>query len=122
MENSFITFALFILFLPLAAFVIQIFFGNKLPRNGDWVSILAISITLILASIMFFSMLSNYNPNFVTGDSFVWLDMGEFSIELGFLIDNITIIMLLIVALISTFTHIFSTQYAQDFDFQLHQF
>ena len=111
MENSFITFALFILFLPLVAFVIQIFFGNKLPRNGDWVSILAISITLILASIMFLSMLSNYNPKFVTGDSFVWLDMGEFSIELGFLIDNITIIMLLIVALISTFTHIFSTQY-----------
>jgi NADH-quinone oxidoreductase subunit L len=37
--------------------------------------------------------------------------MGEFKIRLGFLVDNITIIMLLVVALISTCTHIFSTQY-----------
>ena len=37
--------------------------------------------------------------------------MGAFKIELGFLVDNVTIIMLLVVALISTCTHIFSTQY-----------
>ena len=111
MENTFILYSLFILFLPLLAFLIQIFIGKRLPRQGDWVSIGAISITLVLAIIMFISMLSKYDPEFSNEASFTWLDMGEFKIRLGFLVDNITIIMLLVVALISTCTHIFSTQY-----------
>ena len=111
MENSFILYSLLILFLPLLAFVIQIFFGKRLPREGDWVSIGAISITLILAITMFVKMLLVGDPEFKHEASFVWLDMGAFTISLGFLVDNITIIMLLIVALISTCTHIFSTEY-----------
>ena len=111
MEHIFINYSLFILFLPLVAFVIQIFFGKRLPRQGDWVSIGAISITLILAITMFVKMLLDYDPEFSKEASFVWLDMGAFNIRLGFLVDNITIIMLLVVALISTCTHVFSTQY-----------
>ena len=107
----FINYSLFILFLPLLAFIIQIFFGKKLPRQGDWVSILAIITTLILAVIMFVKMLYGYDPNFKQEASFTWFDMGEFRVRLGFLIDNLTIIMLLVVSLISTFTHIFSTEY-----------
>jgi len=111
MENFVINYSLFILFLPLAAFVIMIFFGKRLPREGDWLSIGAIFTTLILASIMFISMLLEDNPHFKYEASITWIDMGAFNIQLGFLIDNITIIMLLVVALISTCTHIFSTQY-----------
>ena len=107
----FIDYSLFILFLPLLAFVIQIFFGRKLPRQGDWVSILAIFISLILAIIMFVSMVSSYDPNFKEEASFTWFDMGSFKIRLGFLVDNLTIIMLLVVTLISTCTHLFSTEY-----------
>ena len=111
MENTFILSSLFILFLPLLAFVIQIFFGKRLPREGDWVSIGAISITLILAITMFIKMHLSGDPELKYEASFVWLDMGAFTISLGFLVDNITIIMLLVVALISTCTHIFSTAY-----------
>ena len=111
MDSMYINYSLLILFLPLAAFLVQIFFGKKLPRQGDWVSIGAISITLVLAVTMFISMISKYDPKFSEEASFTWLDMGEFTIRLGFLVDNITIIMLLVVALISTCTHIFSTQY-----------
>ena len=111
MENIFINYSLLILFLPLAAFVIQIFFGKRLPREGDWVSVGAISITLILSIAMFIAMLLDHDPNFKQEASFTWLDMGSFSIELGFLVDNITVIMLLIVALISTCSHVFSIKY-----------
>ena len=107
----FINYSLFILFLPLVAFIIQIFFGKRLPRQGDWVSIAAIVTTLVLSIIMFVSMLIEYNPDFKQEDSFTWLNMGEFEIKLGFLVDNLTIIMLLVVSLISTCTHIFSTEY-----------
>ena len=111
MDNIFINYSLFILFLPLVAFLIQIFFGKRLPRQGDWVSIGAISITLVLAISMFVAMLLEYKPDFRHEASFTWLDMGAFSIDLGFLVDNITVIMLLVVSLISTCTHIFSLKY-----------
>ena len=113
MENIFINYSLFILFLPLAAFVIQIFFGKRLPRQGDWVSVGAITITLILSIAMFVAMLLGNDPAFKQEASFTWFDMGSFSIQLGFLVDNITVIMLLVVALISTCTHIFSLKYLE---------
>ena len=111
MDNIFINYSIIILFLPLVAFVIQIFFGKHLYREGDWVSISAISITLILSISMFVAMILDYDPNFKQEISFTWLDMGAFSISLGLLVDNITVVMLLVVALISTCTHIFSLEY-----------
>ena len=51
--NIFIQFALLIYFLPLAAFVINILIGKRLPRQGDWVSISAVGISLVLSITMF---------------------------------------------------------------------
>ena len=113
MENIFINYSLFILFLPLAAFLIQIFYGRRLPRQGDWVSVSAVGITLILSIAMFVAMLLDNDPEFRQEAGFTWLDMGSFSIEIGFLVDNITVIMLLIVALISTCSHVFSLKYME---------
>ena len=52
-------FCLLILFLPLVAFVINIFFGKRLPRQGDWVSVGAILTTHLISLIMLFSMYAN---------------------------------------------------------------
>jgi NADH-quinone oxidoreductase subunit L len=41
--------SLIIWLLPLAAFILQIFFGKRLPRNGDWLPTVAIFASLILA-------------------------------------------------------------------------
>jgi len=125
MEYTFINYSLIILLLPLAAFLVQIFVGKRLPRQGDWVSIIAIVTTLVLSLYMFTSMILRYvsargdevllkaAANWKEEISFKWLDMGSFSIELGILLDNVTIIMLLVVTLISTCTHIFSTKYLE---------
>ena len=112
-QNSYIQNSLIILFLPLVAFVIQIFVGKRLPRQGDWVSISAIVTTLILSLYMFVSMLQGYDSNFTQEWSFKWINMGSFVVELGVLVDNVTIIMLTVVTLVSTCTHIFSTKYLE---------
>ena len=98
--NIFIQFALLIYFLPLVAFVINIFIGKRLPRQGDWVSISAVGISLILSIAMFTGMLLDYNPNFKVEAFWEWIHLGAFNIDLGFLIDNITITILLVVELI----------------------
>ena len=52
-----INYALGILFFPLISFIILIFVGKRLPRQGDIVAIGSILLTLILSLAMFGSML-----------------------------------------------------------------
>ena len=87
--------------------------GKRLPRQGDWISIGAVGISLALSIAMFAGMLVNYNPDFSVETFWSWIYLGSFNINLGFLVDNITIIMLLVVALISTMTHLFSIKYME---------
>jgi len=104
--------ALFILFLPLLSFALQIFFGRRFEdKKGEWVSIGIQFTTLILALIMFVMMLLKYDPNFSIEVQRPWLDLGLFKIDLGFYIDNITVIMLTVVAIISSLVHLYSTAY-----------
>lgn len=111
--NIFIDYSLLILFLPLVSFIILGFAGKRLPRQGDWLAIGSILTTLALSISMFVSILLEYDSNFSQEAGFTWMNLGAFEIELGFLVDNITIVMLVVVALISSMTHIFSTRYME---------
>ena len=109
--NIITDFSLLILFLPLIAFIINIIFGKRLPRQGDWVSIGAILITLILSLSLLMNMLMNWDSDFSHEVVISWIDLGAFKVNLGFWVDNITVVMLVVVSLISSMTHIFSLEY-----------
>ena len=109
--NIITDFSLLILFLPLVAFIINIIFGKRLPRQGDWVSVGAILITLILSLSLLMNMLMNWDSDFSHEAVIPWIDLGAFKITLGFWVDNITVVMLVVVSLISSMTHIFSLEY-----------
>lgn len=104
--------SIIILVLPLISFVFQMFFGRRLEgKKGEWISISLVLVTLLLAIIMFASMLFDYQPDFRQEAQFTWLNLGSFQLEMGILVDNITIIMLLVVAIISGLVHIYSVEY-----------
>ncbi len=105
--------ALIILFLPLLGFIIQLFLGRRLPRQGDFVGIGMVLVTLVTAIGMLVIILIQGDPDFRREVAFTWLNLGSFKIELGLLIDNITVIMLVVVALISSASHIYSTRYME---------
>ena len=107
-----INLALFILFLPLLSFALQIFFGKRFEeKKGEWVSVGIQFITLIMSLAMFVMMMSRHDPHFSLEVHQSWLDLGVFKIDLGIYIDNVTVIMLNVVALISALVHLFSTAY-----------
>ena len=108
-----INYAITILILPLLSFIVQIFIGKRLPRKGDWVSIGAVAITLCLSLSMFGVMLVKYDPDFSIDKSWIWFDTGSLTVKLGILIDNITILMLLVVSLVSSLVQIYSTSYME---------
>ncbi|MGH7600863.1 MAG: NADH-quinone oxidoreductase subunit L, partial [bacterium] len=111
MDNPILTQALVILLLPLAAFVIQIFFGKRLPRQGDWLPTSAMFIGLILAIMIFGRVLANYDPAFKITHTVEWIHVGSVNISFGILIDNLTAVMLVVVTLVSALVHLFSIGY-----------
>ncbi|MBI5360518.1 MAG: NADH-quinone oxidoreductase subunit L [Planctomycetes bacterium] len=103
---------LLILLCPLAAFVVQIFIGRFLPRKGDWVSLAAIGISLLISVACFAQVLIKKDPHFTAGfPSYQWLTAGMFTIKMGILFDNITAIMLVVVTLVSFLVHLYSVGY-----------
>ena len=97
--------------LPLVGFAIQVFFGRKLPRGGDWVPLTCIGVAFLLSLRIFVQALSAYDPDFkIAFGPFVWLDLTTYKISVGILVDNITAIMLMVVTTVSLLVHLYSTE------------
>ena len=110
MDNSNLTLALLNLFLPLLSFAILIFFGKKFGDKAHLVSLALIGGMLAIA-IRFFSNVFHHGTEPILETSIQWFTTGEFCVDLGFLINNVAAIMLLVVALISLLVHLYSVEY-----------
>jgi NADH-quinone oxidoreductase subunit L len=112
--------AVLIPLLPLLAYVVQSFVGKKLPRMGDWVSLGAIFLSFLLATRIFISMWTNFDPHWTESWHATWIDIGSekfpFKLEVGVQIDNLSAVMLFMVTLCATLIHLFSTGYMRDHD------
>jgi len=114
--------ALYILLAPLAAFTIVIFFGKRLPRGGDFISLFAIWSGLAASLYIFFTqMIGHYDPNFALNYRWDWLTWGTYKLNVGIALDNMAIMMLVVVTLISALVHLFSTAYMKG-DPKYHRF
>jgi len=115
-QDTLMLFALAALLLPLLGFTLMIFFGKKLPKQGDWLETAMITAALLCAIIVLAQKLLNY-PHETLALNFTWVDfntvpgIGPLKIVLGFSIDNLAAIMLVVVTLISTLVHYFSVGY-----------
>lgn len=104
-----IQYSIYILLLPLLSFAVQIFFGKKLPRKGDFIATAVVAVALGLSLYVATSALGQ--ENFQQEWSFTWANLGTMEIKLGILIDKITAVMLVVVTGISFLVHFFSIGY-----------
>ncbi len=100
-----------ILLLPLLAFTIQIFFGKRIPRQGDWISNSAIFLSLFLSIYLFYGMWSKHDPLYKESIVFDWIVMDGFRIRPGIILDNLTAVMLIVVCVVSSLVHLYSIGY-----------
>jgi NADH-quinone oxidoreductase subunit L len=104
--------AIVVLLLPLAAFAIQIFVGKRLPRGGDWVSLSAIFAGLAISIYLFVTrMLVSGDPHLAYQWSARWIELGRFSIDIGINLDNMCMVMLMVVTIVSSLVHLYSVGY-----------
>ncbi|MBI5214561.1 MAG: NADH-quinone oxidoreductase subunit L [Ignavibacteriae bacterium] len=113
-EHLLINLSLAILLLPIASFVIQIFFGKKISFLSDKFGTTVLFVCLLFSVIVLYGKLQIEEPIVTT---FQWVDFGNvpligpLTMNLGFTIDNLSAIMLVVVTLVSALVHLFSTGY-----------
>ena len=105
---------LLIILAPLFAAIVVGFFGHRIGRAGShWLTILAIGISFILSSVVLYQLYwggleaENYKL-------YTWAISGGIAMEIGFLIDNLTALMIVVVSFVSLMVHIYTIGYMRD--------
>ncbi len=95
--------------LPLTAFLINILFGKSAIKNkAHWIAIPAVFGSFALALMAFAEVMGG---KVINQDIYTWIVSGSFKASVGFLIDPLTAIMLIVVTSISLLVHIYSVGY-----------
>src|SRR5208283_5531583 len=95
--------------LPLIAFVINILFGRSIIRDkAHWLSILAVLGSFVLSVMTFVEVMGG---KIINQDIYSWIVSGSFKASVGFLIDPLSAIMLIVVTSVSLLVHIYSVGY-----------
>ena len=104
------------LFLPLLSFIILIFFGKRIKQHSSTLGLSLIGLMFLNSIALIFNakpynLITKTYEKWSLYSSFEWFSTGKFSISLGYYVDNITAIMLLVVSLIGFLVHLYSTEY-----------
>jgi len=95
--------------LPLLGFFINILLGRKFIREKAHV----VGIAAVLGSwvIAMMTVADVINGSRINEDLFTWITSGGFKVSVGFLIDQLTAVMLVVVTTVSLLVHIYSIGY-----------
>ena len=97
---------------PLAGAILAGLFGKRLGRSGaHGITILGVLVSF-LASVVIFQDVRN--GNLFNGTIYTWMESGGLSFKIGFLIDPLTTMMMLVVTFVSLMVHIYTIGYMKD--------
>ena len=112
MENIYLT----IVLAPLVGAIIAGLFGKKIGRSGaHWVTIIGVAISFIL-SVMVFKDVIYDGAEVFNATIYTWAVSDGISFEVGFLVDSLTAVMLIVVTFVSFMVHIYTIGYMSDDD------
>ena len=99
---------------PLVGAIAAGLFGKCLGRAWSH------RITIVLVAVSFFASVAIFNDvlagNTFNGSVYTWLTSGDTSFHVGFLIDRLTVMMMLVVTFVSLMVHIYTIGYMEDDD------
>src|SRR5436190_15642812 len=102
--------------LPFAGFVVNSTMGKRLPKSisGGLASLVMVVSFLISAYLVW--QLAQLAPEqrLMTNTIYRWIASGEFTLDVTFLIDPLSSVMLLVITGIGSLIHIYSTAYMHD--------
>ena len=102
---------------PLAGALIAGLFGRAVGRAGaHWATILAVLVSFVCSCVVFVDVL---NGNTFNGNLYTWLTVGDASLSIGFQIDRLSALMMVVVTFVSLMVHVYTIGYmAEDPGYQ----
>jgi len=94
--------------LPLTASFILILFGERLQGKGHRLVIPAVALSFLMSIVAFLDVSAN-GP--IRVHLYEFLDVGRLSVDLGFYIDQLTVLILLLVTGVSTVVQVYASRY-----------
>ena len=105
-----------VLFIPLLGFLLTGLVGRRLGERPWIISVTAVLLSAALATVLAFSALFAEDPVRWGFTLYTWIPVGDLQVEFGFLFDNLTAVMLIVVTWIGSLVHIYSIGYMEHDD------
>ena len=101
---------------PLFGAIIAGLFGRKIGRAGaHWVTIIGVALSFLLSLVVLrHHVLNGADP--YNGSVYTWMVVEGLRFEIGFLVDNLTAVMISTVTFVSLMVHIYTIGYMHDDD------
>ncbi|MGH2584762.1 MAG: NADH-quinone oxidoreductase subunit L [Dehalococcoidia bacterium] len=99
--------------IPLAAFFAIALFHNFLWRQGDWIGVLSILVVFVLVLAVVSNGLQDYPNNLPGVKSWEWMSVGDYELRIGFYVDQIAMVMLIVVTTVALMVNVYSLGYMQ---------
>ena len=114
MPDNMQTIYLWIVLAPLIGSILAGLFGKKIGRAGaHWVTILGVAVSCVLSIIVFKHMVIDGSQSF-NGAVYTWLVSDGVRFEVGFLIDKLSAMMMVVVTFVSLMVHVYTIGYMHD--------
>ncbi|PIZ03818.1 MAG: NADH-quinone oxidoreductase subunit L [Gammaproteobacteria bacterium CG_4_10_14_0_8_um_filter_38_16] len=104
------TLSLLVVLSPLVGSLIAGLFGKKIGVRGAHISTIFFMLISFMCSLIIFKLVVLDGKVF-NGAIYTWVESGSFHFDVGFLIDRLTAIMMVVVTFVATIVHIYSIGY-----------
>lgn len=99
---------------PLLASIVAGLFGKKIGRSAvHWLTTLSVALSFILSVVAFKHIVLDGAPVY-NGTVYTWAEVDSIRMSIGFLVDNLTVLMMLVVTFVSLMVHIYTIGYMHD--------
>ncbi len=104
---------------PLLGAIVAGLFGRQIGRAGaHWVTILGVAVSCALSGQVLYQLVWGGAETF-NGNVYTWLEVGGYSAHVGFLVDKLSAMMMLVVTFVSLLVHVYTIGYmAEDSGYQ----
>ena len=110
MENVYLT----IVLAPLIGSLLAGLFGKVIGRSGaHWATILGVATSFVLSVYVFKYLVIDGGEPF-NGSVYTWMVTDGMRLEVGFLVDRLTVLMMMVVTFVSLMVHVYTVGYMRD--------
>jgi NADH-quinone oxidoreductase subunit L len=103
----------YIVLVPLAAFAINTLFGSRMKgQMAGWIATIAVFISFLITAGLFLDMLSRpAEERAIHYTMLDWIHVGRVQVNIAYLIDQLSIVFMLVITGVGTLIHLYSISY-----------